>query len=289
MSRLLQRGGLDVDELPGFDPASARRHAREAVTAGEIDVLVVAGGDGSVHLGVNACAGTGVALAILAAGTGNDIARGLAVPADPAALAAAILAGRTRAVDAGRLVGWDGQVRWWAGVLGGGFDSVVVARAQRWSRLPARWRYNLSVLRELPAFRAIDYRIVVDDEEVTTRAMLVAVANLPYFGGGMQVCPSARPDDGLLDVMVLHDVSIPTFLRVFPQVYSGRHVDHPRIQFLRGRKVRLEADRVVAQADGEPAEPLPIDLEAVPGALTVVTSPPAGRRARDVGPPQPPT
>jgi diacylglycerol kinase (ATP) len=137
-----------------------------------------------------------------------------------------------------------------------------------WPRGPMR--YNLAVLRELPTFRAIPYVVTVDALRIETQAMLVAVANGPAFGGGMRVAPDARYDDGWFDVMVLHRVSVPTFLRVFPRVFAGRHTDHPRVEIVRGRRVRLEATGIVTQADGEPFEPLPLELEVVPGALRVV-------------------
>jgi diacylglycerol kinase (ATP) len=113
--------------------------------------------------------------------------------------------------------------------------------------------------------------VTVDGDRQETEAMLVAVANGPAFGGGMRLAPDASYDDGLLDVVILHRVSRAEFLRVFPQVFKGTHVTHPRVQVLRGRTVRLEAPHIVTQADGERFEPLPLDLEVVPGALTVVT------------------
>ena len=86
----------------------------------------------------------------------------------------------------------------------------------------------------------------------------------------MRVAPDARYDDGLLDVMILHRMSVAAFLRVFPRVFSGTHTTHPQVQILRGRRVRLEAVGIVTQADGERFEPLPLDLDVVPGALHVV-------------------
>ena len=100
--------------------------------------------------------------------------------------------------------------------------------------------------------------------------MLVAVGNGPAFGGGMRICPGASYDDGLLDVCVVHALSVPAFLRLFPTVFRGTHVRRAQVQVLRGRHVRLEADGIVAQADGERVAPLPVDVEVVAGALTVL-------------------
>ncbi len=268
----LRAAGHEVVDLSGPDEATAARRAREVLDAHEIDVLTVVGGDGMVHLGANLCAGGDVPLAVVAAGTGNDNARELGLPVrDPLSAAALVTAGRTRTVDLGRCVTGAGETRWWIGVLGGGFDSIVNERAarMRWPRGPMR--YNVAVARELPVFRPIPYVITVDGERTATDAMLVAVANGPAFGGGMRVAPQAAYDDGLLDVVILHRVSRAQFVRVFPRVFKGTHVTHPRVEIQRGRRVRLEAAGIVTQADGERFEPLPLDLEVVPGALIVVT------------------
>ena len=268
----LRAAGHEVVDLSGPDEATAARQAREALDAYRVDVLTVVGGDGMVHLGANLCADRATPLAVVAAGTGNDNARELGLPLrDPLGAAALVTAGRTRAVDLGRCVTSAGETRWWVGVLGGGFDSVVNERAarMRWPRGPMR--YNVAVARELPVFRPIPYVVTVDGERNATDAMLVAVANGPAFGGGMRVAPDASYDDGLLDVVILHRVSRAEFVRVFPKVFKGTHVSHPRVEIVRGRRIRLEAPGIVTQADGERFEPLPLDLEVVPGALAVVT------------------
>jgi diacylglycerol kinase (ATP) len=268
----LEAAGHQVVDLSGPDAATAARNAEAALDEGGIDVLTVVGGDGMVHLGANLCAGRPTPLAVVAAGSGNDNARELGLPVgDPHTAAALVTAGRTRTIDLGRVETRTGDTRWWIGVLGGGFDSVVNERAarMRWPRGPMR--YNVAVARELPVFRPIPYLVTVDQEVVETEAMLVAVANGPAFGGGMRVAPDASYDDGLLDVVILHRVSRAEFVRVFPRVFKGTHVSHPRVQLLRGRRVRLEAAGIVTQADGERFEPLPLELEVVPRALRVVT------------------
>jgi diacylglycerol kinase (ATP) len=245
------------------------RERAEAAIADGADTVCVVGGDGMVHLGTNLCAGRDLRLAVVAAGTGNDFARNLGLPVrDPAAAVRIVTDGGVRRIDAGRVSTAVGE-RWFSGVLGAGFDAVVTARAARMTWPRGRLRYTAAILRELPLFRPIPYLVECDGERIETRAMLVAVANTASFGGGMRVCPDADPADGLFDVLILHAISTPRFLRVFPSVYSGKHVDHPQVQLLRGRRVRLEAAGMPCQADGEPFAPLPLDLELVPAALSV--------------------
>jgi diacylglycerol kinase (ATP) len=267
-AELLRAAGCRVTDASGGSMGEARERAEAAIESGA-DTVCVVGGDGMVHLGTNLCAGRDVRLAVVAAGTGNDFARNLGLPVhDPSGAVRVVTDGRTRRIDAGRVVTAAGE-RWFSGVLGAGFDAVVTARAARMTWPRGRLRYPAAILRELPLFRPIPYVIECDGERIETRAMLVAVANTASFGGGMRVCPDADPTDGLFDVLVLHAISTPRFLRVFPSVYAGRHVGHPQVQLLRGARVRLEAPGMPCQADGEPFAPLPLDIELVPAALSV--------------------
>lgn len=269
---LLAVAGHEIVDLSAMDGAHAVARARAAIVDRTVDCIVVAGGDGMVHLGVNLVAGTDMPLGIVAAGTGNDNARELGLPVRDAAKAVErITHGATRRVDAIRTVTPHGKDRWFLGVLAAGFDAVVNERANGWRWPKGQMRYNLAIARELGVFRPIPYVVEVDGKVVETKAMLVAIANGPAYGGGMKVVPEADYSDGLLDVLVLHEVSIPTFLRVFPKVFKGEHVSHPAVEIIRGRKARLEAIGIVSYADGERFEPLPLECEVVPGAVTVLT------------------
>src|SRR6478736_4585041 len=151
-----------------WDYQQARERGRDAVDSG-VDTVVVVGGDGMVHLGVNLCAGTSTRLAVVGAGTGNDFARNLGLPVRDARASVALLSdGRTRRIDLGRVS--DGVVgeSWFGGVLGAGFDAVVNARAQRMRWPHEQMRYNLAVLRELPVFRPIPYAIELDGRRIET-------------------------------------------------------------------------------------------------------------------------
>ena len=268
---LMRAAGVDILDLSAADSRSAMEQGRAAVASGAVDRIVVAGGDGMVHLGANLCAGTGVPLGVIAAGTGNDIARELGLPVRDAAKAVErILAGGTRAVDAARHTTPTGEDRWFVGVLAAGFDAVVNERANHWRWPKGPMRYNLAILRELPVFRAIPYVLELDGRRIETEAMLVAVGNGPSYGGGMRVTPDAVFDDGLLDVLLLRRISTPEFLRVFPRVFRGAHTSHPAVEVVRARTVRLEATGIVSYADGERFVPLPMSMEVVPGALRVL-------------------
>ncbi|HEX7538061.1 MAG TPA: YegS/Rv2252/BmrU family lipid kinase, partial [Dermatophilaceae bacterium] len=266
----LKAQGHEVVDLSDETAAGASDRALAGIAAG-LDVLAVTGGDGTVNLGVNLCAGTGTVLAIVAGGTGNDIARALHLPLHDASAAAEVISGgAVRAIDVGRHTDVHGVEHWFAGVLGAGFDSLVNERANTWGWPRGRMRYNLAIARELPVFKPIPYVIEVDGVRHTAEAMLVAVGNGPSYGGGMRVCPDASFDDGLFDILVVNRISTIEFLKVFPKVFSGRHIGHPAIQILRGREVRLEAAGIIGYADGERFAPLPMSCQVVPAALNVL-------------------
>jgi diacylglycerol kinase (ATP) len=260
----LEAGGASVQVLAGRDAADSLRLAEQAV-ADDVDVLVALGGDGLVSLAAQALAGTTTPLAVVPVGTGNDGARTLGLPLDPLAAAEVALTGLPRTVDLARA-----GDRTFLTVLSSGFDSRVNERANamRWPGGTAR--YVRAMLAELPVFRPVPYELVLDGEQVALTAMLVAVGNGRSYGGGMLVCPDADLSDGLLDVTVLTALPTLRFLRLFPSVYSGAHVRRPEVRTYRARSVQLSAPGMTAFAGGEPVGALPVTVEALPGALTVL-------------------
>ncbi|MEU9863431.1 diacylglycerol kinase [Streptomyces sp. NPDC047971] len=266
----LRDAGFSVRTVLGTDAADALKRARDAVADGT-GALVAVGGDGMVSLALQALAGTPTPLGVVAVGTGNDFARSLGLPVrEPAAagrLTAGLLKGTGgRDIDLGRV-----GDRWFGTVLASGFDSRVNDRGNR-MRLPAgRFKYDLAIVAELASFRPVPYRLTFDDgTEHRIDATLVAVGNGTSYGGGMRICAEARIDDGLLDVTVVGDCSRTTLIKVFPQVYRGTHLDHPKVTVHRVRTITLDAPDITAYADGEPLGPLPLTAECVPGALRVL-------------------
>ncbi|MFF4105158.1 diacylglycerol kinase [Streptomyces sp. NPDC001903] len=276
----LRAAGFSVRTVLGADAEDALARLRTAVREGTGAVIAV-GGDGVVSLALQALAGTLVPLGVVAVGTGNDFARAMGLPVGEPAQAGRLAAGalkegRIREIDLGRVSGAGGAGTgggtWYGTVLCSGFDSRVNDRGNR-MRLPAgRFKYDLAILAELAAFRPFPYRITLDDGPVIeTEAALVAVGNGSSYGGGMRICADAVPDDGLFDVTVVGDCSRATLLRVFPQVYKGTHLSHPKVTVHRAAKITLEAAGITAYADGEPLGALPVTADCVPGALRLLS------------------
>lgn len=261
----LRAAGIVVRDLQGRDADEALDLARAAIAEG-VDALVVCGGDGMAHLGVQAVAGTPVPLGLIPSGTGNDVARYLDVPrADPVAAADCVVAGRTRTIDLARV-----GATYFVTVLAAGFDAIVNERANAMSWPRGQMRYNLATLVELRTFRPVPYTLSLDGEDHQVEAMLVAVGNGPSYGGGLRITEGAALDDGLLDVVVIKGMSRFGLIRTYPKLFSGTHTTHPQYELHRVRSVTVAAPGIVAYADGERIGPLPLTVESVPGALTVL-------------------
>lgn len=265
---------LDIHSTASYD------HARDlcrAAVAEPDSILCLLGGDGMMHLGVDAAAGTEVALGLLPAGTGNDMCRGWSIPVDgPQRALDLVLAGRTRRLDVLAVTTGAGTSRV-GSVVATGFDSRVNQRANAMSWPRGNLRYAVSAIAELARFAPIDYRLRIEhpDGHVEHReqpAMLVAIGTGAYFGGGMRICPDADPADGLLDITIVHPVSRPMLLALLPTMFTGHFVHHPAVERLRARAVDIDADGLVAMGDGEELGPGPVRIDLEPSAVTVFSS-----------------
>lgn len=238
--------------------------AEDAVQAG-VERLVVAGGDGTFHHVAQALVGSTCALGVIPLGRGNDFASVLGVPAVVDEAFQFALEGPIRTIDVGRV-----NDRYFTGYFGVGFDSEAALYAHE---APAVLRgtlaYVYSVLRTLVAFRPPVLTVDHDEGNFKGPAMFAVVCNISRFGGGMRIAPAARFDDGELDLVIAKKLGRVEILRVFPKVYTGKHVDHPAVRMHRTRSARISVDQPVAVAcDGEPlgrvaaAEGLEVSVEA---------------------------
>lgn len=252
---------IEVEDISGTSYESARVNLRSAIERYSSGVLIVIGGDGMVHLAIQDIAKSSFAMLLIPAGTGNDFARsaGIALDDPIAALEAALGASPTT-LDLGQVDG-----RYFAEILSTGFDSLVNERANR-IRWESKRKYDLAMLLELPVFKPLQYQMDLDGRQLETEAMLIAVANGESYGGGMRVCPNASMFDGFFDLMILEPVSKIEFLKVFPKVFKGTHISHPKVRMERARSVTISAP-AVAYADGERIGSLPISARIVPNAL----------------------
>ncbi|MFL6110946.1 MAG: diacylglycerol kinase [Catenulispora sp.] len=271
----LRAAGIEVTEVVGRDAADGEERAREALLKQPDAALVVVGGDGMVSAGLRLLTGDPERpLGIIPAGTGNDTARSLGIPLkDPEAAARVIADGEAGRIDLGEATAGAGTghevVRRFTTVLACGLDSRVNDRANRMRWPRGKRRYDLSMLLELPRFKAPRFGIRLDGRESEGECMLVAIGNGPSYGGGMLVCPEARMDDGRFQATVVDRVTKPTLLTIFPKVFSGRHITHPKVNVHHAAEIELRAENVSCWADGERIGELPVTLRTLPKALRV--------------------
>ena len=256
-ARRLRERGLEVTELTGGSAQESLKLAAAAVREGA-DGLVACGGDGTLNLALQAIAETEIPLGIIPVGTGNDNARFLKIPLkDPAAAADVIADGRMRELDCGHVETSDGTSRYFLGVMSVGFDSQVTERANDMTWPQGQARYLVAMVAELSVFKPVAFKIDIDGTKADQTAMLVAIGNGAYYGGGMKVCPDAVQDDGALEMTVLSAVSKFKFVRSFPSVFKGTHVAEPHVIQHRFQNATIDAIGQVAYADGERIGPVP--------------------------------
>lgn len=263
-----------VHQATSFD--HARDCLRDAIDARQDDdVLIVMGGDGMMHLGLNAVAGTEIALGMIPSGSGDDLCRGLGIPVDDIEAALDLLSTEPRSVDLMQV-----GSNWVGSIVASGFDARVNLRANHMTFPRGRLQYPVAVAAELATFRPLNYRIIVDGTVRELEAMLVAVGNTTSYGGGLKMCPDAVPDDGLLDVTIIHPVPRRTLVRMFPKIYAGAFTHLSVVEQFRCRELELDGTLamtdpgeqvtpITAMGDGEELGPTPCTITCRPGALQV--------------------
>ena len=269
---------LDIDLQVPTSAEHGRTLAEQAFAAGR--GVIACGGDGTVGELAGVAAEVGGLLAVVPSGSGNDFARHLGFDVTHPLDAFAVLeAGRVARVDLGRA--WAGgrgptdPPTWFCTVASTGFDAAANEWANAVQRLRGTTLYVVAMLRTLVTYKPRRFLLTVDGEAHVVDAWLVAVGNSRSYGGGMRVTPHAALDDGLLDVVVVGPVSRSKFLRTFPQVFKGGHVDRDEVETWRGRVVEIEsidagAHDLELYASGDRAGALPARLEGTAGALRMV-------------------
>ncbi len=257
--------GLVVSRKVSDLAEQARRAAEDGV-----ERLLVAGGDGTMHHAVQGLAGTGCALGVIPLGSGNDLAGTLAIPPDLDVAVERARTGEVRRIDLLRV----GET-FSASYAGVGFDSEVTRYANEVKLLRGPLIYFYSVIHTLITFEPPRMKVVYDGGTFEGKVMFTVVNNLPRFGGGMQIAPEARIDDGLLDLVIVREVPKSVLLTIFPKVYGGKHVGHPAVTIVRTRRAEITIDRpMTLYGGGEPLRPMAageaVAVEVMPEGLAVI-------------------
>ena len=205
-------------------------------------------------------------IGIIPGGTGNDIARSLGLTRKISdsffhEMANSIHNQHCELIDASKIT-CDGEQVWSLGVISAGFDSAVNERANRMSHLRGTLRYIVALLAELREFKLHQYTVTMDGVQHSDCALLIAVGNGGNYGGGMRICPQADMKDGLLDITWVDPAPRRTVLRIFPQIFSGRHINHPLVHTYRAAEISIESPDSMIYADGERVGSPPVLIQA---------------------------
>jgi len=268
------QAGLPGEALISERPGEVAELARTAAEGGA-ELVVAVGGDGTVNEAANGliAAGGTTELAILPRGTGTDFVRTFRIPTGLDDALAVARSGQTRVIDAGRVDyrAWSGEDArgHFVNVASAGMSGAVAQRANASSKaLGGKASFLWATLAVFARWQNTEIQVDVDGERRSGLMEDVIVANCEYLAGGMRMCPEAKPDDGLLDVLLIGDITKADLVRTLPKIYRGTHLPHPKAEPFQARAVAVDAPTPLPiQLDGEQPGTTPATFEVVPGAL----------------------
>lgn len=256
--------GRSVVDLTGPTAEATAESLASAVASGQVHRVVVAGGDGLVHLAVQHLAGSAIPMGIAPAGSGNDFAAALGI--DEVDIATTLR--DPTPVDLIEARFGDGAVAWAASVVIAGFPADINARANAMTLPLGGALYTLAAVLELPRFRRRLIGLEVDGAALESDTAMLAIGNTCYFGGGMLACPDALADDGRLHLTSIEGVGRLGILRHLAQ-RTGGSADRPEVNRLTATSIAITTPDIALWADGEPLGTSPATLTAIPKALHV--------------------
>ena len=270
--KLLSNGGFD-NKLIDCDTFSETQTLLEKeIQTDRYRYLVAVGGDGLVNLCLQMVAEKPISLGVIAAGTGNDFARATGFYGKSVHEVFSIITKvEPVKIDLGKAVSVDGT-KWFVQVLSTGFDAIVNSLANKMTWPRGKSKYTIATILILSRFKSIPYKIEIDGRIFKQNAMLLAVANGESYGGGMRICPGASNSDGIFDILIVRPVTKIVLLTIFPKVFKGNHIPHPKIDVYKGKSLKISGP-TVSYADGEFVSQLPLEINNIPNALTTWLAP----------------
>lgn len=234
----------------------------KAHIASDFEYFVGAGGDGTSHYLVNVLANTDKKIGIIPLGSGNDIAMNLGIPLDVEKSCKVIRSRKTKKLDLGLI----NDKYYYLCIAGSGFDSQVNNLANN-TLFPFKGplKYSYSVYKTLVTFRPQKFTFSYDGKERNLQGMMIAVSNMPGYGGGMKITPDASPESGVFDICVIKRMSKLHFIQVFPKVFEGKHTSDPNVEIFKADKLALDSEyNFSVFADGEYTCKLPATFKIAP-------------------------
>ncbi|MCL5772091.1 MAG: diacylglycerol kinase family lipid kinase [Actinobacteria bacterium] len=225
------------------------------------------GGDGTLHYMAKILAGTDCNLGIISTGSGNDIIKSFGIKKDIEENIRIIKQGKISRID----LGLYNNKEYYIGVAGSGFDSETTKFANE-TKLPLKGmaRYNFAVYKTLITYKSKFFNLEYDSVKRTINIMMMVVSNLKYYGGGMKITPDADAYDSKFDVCLIKSMSKLTFIKSFPKVYEGSHLQLPQVEIFRTSEINIDCDyKFDVYGDGEYMGKLPANFKIAPKMLNI--------------------
>jgi diacylglycerol kinase (ATP) len=247
---------------------------QELINKENATVIVAVGGDGTINEVINGLVGMNIPLGIIPAGSGNDFSRGLGIPLKHDEALERILSGKPKIIDIGYV-----NSTYFCTVAGIGFDGEVAQKTNtslykkilNFIRV-GQISYIISAINVLLRYKPIDITLKIDKKLYNIpKVWLIAVANLPFYAGGLVICPKAESNDGLFNICIVQGMSKWKFLCTIPLVFKGNHISSPSIQIIKGKELEIyPSTQLLVHGDGEVIGETPARIRIEPNALYVI-------------------
>lgn len=279
-------------EYPGHAKEIAEYIGKKA--SGGKTVIVATGGDGTLHEVINGVRKyPNIEVGFIPGGSGNDFSRGFSIPRNPIEAVQTILKQvkiEPVMIDLGKIVNDNLDETYFVNNMGAGFDALVALETNQ-SKIKAIFNrfslgklvYSIILIKKLFSYQCKEVIVHVDGKKYHFPATwFVAVANQPYYGGGMIIAPEARADDGVLNITVVHKLSKIKLLAVFISVFWGGHTRFKEVITLKGKKVAITSlEPLFIHSDGEISGTTPVTIDTVHKALPVIAGSAGGVRGSE--------
>jgi diacylglycerol kinase (ATP) len=279
--------GLEVVDLSGANWNDATKNAKTGLFANRLDAFVIAGGDGTVHLGTNIIAETQLPFGIIPIGSGNDAARGLGLPENKLKESADIIIDNLNNEPTPVDLGYAGDIKntkkrqWFMANVAGGFASKVCTRIESIKYPRGDIRYILAIFIEMMKLKPEKYRVTIDGITKTFESLLFGVGNGPDVGGGLRLFPNASFDNHLFEFSTVVPMGKKRFINLVSKAKKEDLTNIPELYTDYGHEIIVEAKghTETIYADGEDIGPLPMKYTIIPNGLYIVGAKPIHRTA----------
>jgi diacylglycerol kinase (ATP) len=248
-----RQAGGNLDLVLTERPGHGKQLAREAALNG-CDLVVAAGGDGTVHEVINGLVQGGQAaatLGVIPIGSGNDFAYSQGIPMEPEQAVQRLFTGQPGMIDLARVEDEYGRFALFDNNLGIGFDAIVVIQTEAITRVHGFLMYFLAVLRTIALYYQTPHLTIdFDSEHVAQQVLFLAMGLGPRGGGGFFLTPDARHDDDRIDSCTVNPIGRLTMLSMLGQAIKGTHITSPHVTMRKSRRIVIQAD-----------QPLPIHID----------------------------